>query len=331
MREVAVAMAVAAAAYGMVRALVPWVIRLAPRIGAMDVPQDGRRMHTRPMPRTGGLAIFAAVAVCLGTQHADGTLGLLWGATVIVVLGVVDDIWRLSAHIKLIFQLLAAGVALAGNGAPFKPSPLLLAVGVLWVTLLVNAHNMIDGLDGLAASVSCREGVGLAVLLLLQGNGALAALVLAMVGALLGFLHFNRSPARVFMGDAGSQLIGFWLGVLSLRLDTAAMGALAPLSLALLFALPLSDLGFAVLRRLLRGQSPFAADRGHWHHRLSDSGLSPRGSCLLLGSLSALGAACAVCLGWDELYPFAVYALLLAVGIVLLADFRLHGAKERRR
>lgn len=321
----------ALAAYLTCRALTPWVMRLAPHIGAIDVPRDRRRMHTRPIPRTGGLSLFAALLLCAGAVQGGGDrlVALLWGATLVVLLGLLDDVYRLPAPLKLSVQIIAAATAL-GNGGGWDALPLgatalplgvwRLPLGALWTVLLINAHNMIDGLDGLAASVSVLEAAGLSVLLMLQGQDVFSMLSLALAGACLGFLHDNRHPASVFMGDTGSQLLGFSLGVLSQMLEPQPLGTLAALVPLLLFALPLSDLGFAVLRRLWRGQSPFAADRGHWHHRLVDGGMSQRQSCTWLTLLCAVSVAAALLVGREETYPYAVYTLLVAVSLVMLLD-----------
>lgn len=315
------------AAYLIARALTPWAMRLAPSIGAIDTPRDGRRMHSRPIPRTGGLAMFAAFILCIS---ATGTLyrsavALLAGGTLIVLLGLFDDVYRLPAPLKLIVQLIASAVALGyGTGAALSrfPAPLGFAIGVLYLTLLINAHNMIDGLDGLAAGVGMLESIALALIFGLQGLASDASLALTLGGCSLGFLHWNRHPARVFMGDTGSQLIGYVLGALSLRVEPSST-PLGILSLALIFALPLSDLGFAVVRRTLRGHSPFEADRGHWHHRLVDAGLSQRRACAWLCLLSALCASAGILLRRVSWYPFAVYTLLAALGLVMLLDLRL--------
>lgn len=319
------------AAYLIAWALTPWAIRLAPHIGAVDIPRDGRRMHTRPIPRTGGVALFVAFVVCLNVSTAslEQQLALLWSATLLVLLGIFDDIYRLPAPLKLIVQTLAAAVAL-GNGGGWEslplgaevsvPSLLRLPLGVVWTVVLINAHNMIDGMDGLAASIARIESIALALVFAAQGNVGFAALALALGGACGGYLPYNRHPARVFMGDTGSQFLGLVLGVLSLHIDLAAAGALGALVPLLLFALPLSDLIFAVLRRLAKGQSPFAADRGHWHHRLIDRGWGQRRVCRWMSLLCAALGAIGVLLCREEWYPYAIYMTLTTVALMLVPD-----------
>ena len=317
------------AAYLIAWALTPWTMRLAPRIGAVDIPRDGRRMHTRPMPRTGGLALFVAFIACLSVLMAPlaQVLALLWGATLLVLLGIFDDVYRLPAPLKLIVQTLAATVALGNGGGwesfPFGaevsvPGLLRLPLGVVWTVVLINAHNMIDGMDGLAASIAQIESIALALVFAAQGNVGFAALALAMAGACAGYLPYNRHPACVFMGDTGSQFLGLVLGVLSLHIDLSAAGALGMLVPLLLFALPLSDLMFAVVRRLARGQSPFAADRGHWHHRLIDRGWGQRRACRWMSLFCAALGATGVLLCREEWYPYAIYMTLATVALMLV-------------
>lgn len=318
-------------------AMTPVMMRIAPRIGAIDVPCDGRRLHKRPIPRTGGVAMFVSFLLGVGGIGGprEATVRLLWGATLLLLLGLLDDVYRLSARIKLVFQLLAALIALSGGagvssfsmwGVTVDPGALRLPLSMLWLVALTNAHNMIDGLDGLCAGVSAVEAAVLALLLVWQGEDTWAGVALVLCGAALGFLRYNRHPARIFMGDAGSQLLGFVLGYLSLRLDQPRAGDLGAMVPILLFGVPLSDLAFAVVRRLLRGQSPFAADRGHWHHRLFDAGCSQRRTCRILTLVCALLGGAALGVSRPAWYGYAVYALLWIV--VVMIGVRLRYAKQ---
>jgi UDP-GlcNAc:undecaprenyl-phosphate GlcNAc-1-phosphate transferase len=188
---------------------------------------------------------------------------------------------------------------------------------------------MIDGLDGLSASVSAVEALSLSVIFFVQGNAPLSGASLLVCGACLGYLPYNCHPARVFMGDTGSQFLGFALGLLSMSIDQVAAGSLGALVPLLVLAVPLSDLGFAVVRRLLRGQSPFAADRGHWHHRLCDAGLSQRQVCFWMMLLSAAMGSTSVLICRQAWYGYAVYALLWAI-IVLMSMRLLYGRRVKQ-
>jgi UDP-GlcNAc:undecaprenyl-phosphate GlcNAc-1-phosphate transferase len=264
---------------------------------------------------------------------------LVCGATLLVLLGVLDDVFCLPPALKLTVQTIAAATAL-GNGGAWERLPLVggvlplpralaLVIGVLWTVTLINAHNMVDGMDGLAAGIGAVESLALACLLALQSNVPAASLALSLGAVCVAFYRYNRHPAQLFMGDTGSQLIGLALGVLSLGLDLGAMGSLGWLVPLLVVALPLSDLGFAVVRRLARGQSPFAADRGHWHHRLYDAGYGQRGVCRWLALLSLLLGGVGVLLCREAWYPFAVDLTLGTVGAVVLLDTV--GVSRRRK
>ncbi len=307
--------------------LTPLAIRLARPIGAVDVPRDARRMHTRPIPRSGGLAIYVAflLTAAYGVSWNGRALLFFCGVMLIVLPGLLDDVLALSAGAKLIAQTAAAVTVLLARPASVGvlrgwSFPL----AVLWLLLCINAHNMIDGLDGLCAGVTAVEGTAVAVLLFLQGNGEGAGVAGVAVGCCAGFLFFNFHPAQVFMGDAGSQLLGLVMGALTLAIDRPAAGSLGWLCPLLIIAIPLSDLIFAVLRRLLRGQSPFAADRGHWHHRLSDAGLSQRTVCGVMMLCAALSGMVAVLVCREAWYGYAAFAVLWAAWVLMLLYSLLH-------
>ncbi|MBR2620921.1 MAG: undecaprenyl/decaprenyl-phosphate alpha-N-acetylglucosaminyl 1-phosphate transferase [Clostridia bacterium] len=318
--------------------LTPAAIWLAPRVGAVDVPCDGRRMHSLPTPRMGGVAIFFAVllpSAMLGFSQQALSRWLL-GATLLVLLGIFDDVFRLPAFLKLMIQALASVIAVAGDsvgtmclwGIHISLGIWCVPMSVLWMLVCINAHNMIDGLDGLCASISAVEAIALFVVFATQGHAMLAGASLLVCGACLGYLPYNRHPARVFMGDTGSQFLGFALGGLALSIDQAEIGSLGALVPPLVLALPLSDLSFAVVRRLSRGQSPFAADRGHWHHRLIDAGLSQRQACFWMVVLSALLGAVAVLISREAWYGYAVYGVLWVI-VVLMCMNLLYGHRTK--
>ena len=267
-------------------ALSPLCCRLAVKIGAVDIPTDGRRMHTRATPRVGGLAVFFALSVAsaLFFSREASLVPLLSGGLVIISAGLLDDVYRMSPWQKLLFQIAAAAVAVAfgGWGLPF-------GVSVLWLVFLSNAFNLIDGLDGLCARVAVFSSFGMLAL-----GGSPVLWILA--GGLIGFLPFNMRPAKLFLGDTGSLFVGFSLGVLSL--DLASRGGTANiLPVLFIFALPAADTLFAVARRLVKGKSPFAPDREHFHHKLVDRGFSHGEASLLLSLLSLALSSIGVALG----------------------------------
>ncbi len=324
----------------------PISIVLAKRWGAIDHP-GGRRIHDQPIPRLGGLAIYAAfwLAVIYYQTWDQRLLGLFIGSTVILVAGVWDDIKGMRPLTKLLCQLLAA-LVLVFFGFSFESLPIFgqkisnlgvygayigALLTVFWVVGLVNTVNISDGLDGLAAGIC----FGAALLLFWSAyridQVAPAHLTLALAGATLGFLFFNFQPARVFMGDSGSMFLGYVIGGISIMglLKTATiLGLVFPL---LVLGMPLTDLVFAIVRRKLRGHSIAKADRGHLHHRLLDEGLSQRQAVLLLYVLSACFGIAAV-LGTQG-YWLEGLALFLVDLILLLIIFlrRMHLLTRFRR
>lgn len=291
--------------------LMPLVIALSWWIGAVDVPCDWRRMHRTAVPRAGGLAIFLAffLGLILLGAHERFYKVLLCGGGLMLLLGLADDLFCLSAGSKLLFQVSITTAAVLGASAKLDVGTL---GAVIWVLFLINAHNFIDGLDGLFAGVATIETIFLALAFLLSGIFQWGMPTLVLGASCLGFRMFNRFPAQCFAGDCGSETVGFLLGMLSLpllSLDSPVHGICAPL---LIFAYPLTDLGTAVIRRILKGKNPFLADRGHLHHRICAAGATQVQCVGVLEVISAvLGAVGAICT--------ASGLEMLASGICLLA------------
>ena len=302
-----------ALAYGVTHLLTPVSMGLARRIGAVDIPRDWRRMHQNAVPRAGGTAIVFGLLIAftvLGYGESNRfALGV--GCIGLCVMGLIDDVLCLGAGIKLLVQ---AGIVVGTVWASGMRGGFAVA-GVLWVLTLVNAHNMIDGLDGLLTGCVAIEGSALSVVLLMLGfpNSDIAALV---VLACLGFLPYNRHPAKTFAGDCGSESLGFLMGILSLPLLRAfhGIGAFTPI---FLFAYPLTDLGAAISRRLLRGKSPFCADRGHLHHRIFDAGVDHEGCTAVLLTLTGALCVTGVFICNPRLWGAAAVACLLSAGLLV--------------
>ena len=282
--------------------LTPLAIRLAPRLGAIDVPNDARRVHSRPIPRTGGLAVavsFLGVGALglLANQVFHLTLpgrpvratelaALFIGVAVGAAFGYLDDRLQLKARWQFIAQFLLAGVALAGgvliNRLPEPLGPITdaaaMAATTIWIVGMLNSVNFVDGLDGLLAGISliAVATLGINSLFTASIQPVVAMLCALLAGALLGFLPYNFHPARVFIGTSGVFAVGYALAVLSV-LGTAKV-ALA----LLVLGVPIIDTFWIILRRVSAGRSPFSADRGHFHHRLLDLGLSHRQAVLLI-------------------------------------------------
>lgn len=290
----------------------PVVRSLAFRVGAVDVPKDSRRMHTHPIPRMGGLAIFFGflLSVLVFLPLTDQLRSMLLGAVIIVVLGIFDDIYALPAKPKFLVQILAALIAVwGGNRIEFLSNPnifssepywelgiLAIPFTVIWIAAITNAVNLIDGLDGLACGVSTISSMTLLVIALIVSEPDVAIITAALAGACIGFLPYNLNPAKIFMGDTGSTFLGYILAVVSIQglfKFYTIMSFAVPF---LMLGLPIFDTCFAILRRLAKGQSPMAPDRLHIHHRLIDMGFSQKQAVATLYIISAILGLSAVVL-----------------------------------
>ncbi len=314
--------------------MTPAVRVLAFKIGAVDVPLDSRRIHKRPIPRIGGLAIYLSFTIttmlfCDFTQD----LATIWiGGAVLVILGILDDIYRLNAWVKLVIQI-AVAVFAVFNGCAIEQVNIggyvslglwSIPLSVLWIAGLTNAINFIDGLDGLACGVSAISSLSLLAVVLLHGDMISTLICAVLLGACLGFLPFNSNPARIFMGDTGALFLGYSLAVLSVQgvfKLHAVMAFIVPLTI---FALPILDTAFAIFRRIFSGKSPFAADRGHIHHRLIDMGFTQKESVRILYALCAvfglIAVFCTEELFQDERFEKAVGIACIAL-LLLVINF----------
>ena len=329
-------------------ATTPLVKTLARKVGAMDIPKDERRMHKKPIPRMGGLAIFlgfmAAFLLFGGKMITTEVRGILLGAVMIVILGILDDIMTLKALPKFAVQILAA-VVVVMHGCRIEnflsyelPTWMSYTVSIIWILMITNAVNFIDGLDGLAAGVSAISGgTMLIVSLMLAGDNnavvVVSALILAaLFGGCVGFIPYNFNPASIFMGDTGSTFLGFTLASVSIfgLFKTYALISFAAPFLVL--GLPIFDICFAVIRRILKGQSPMHADRGHVHHRLIDMGLSQQQAVAISYLISTLLGLSAVILtdsdGIQTLIFFITLAVVGAIAFKLIFSHHHHKNPE---
>lgn len=300
--------------------LMPFTIAFAWRSGAIDVPRDWRRMHKRSVPRNGGMAIFLGFLLGSVLLEHNSFLGVLlaFGSTVFLV-GLVDDVYSLSPWIKLGVQSIAA-LGVVHNIGEFR---LLSAVGaVIWILMLTNAHNFIDGLDGLFGGVAITESCGLGLLLWTYGSIQASQIAFLLGVACFAFRLFNRHPAKIFAGDCGSGSVGFLLGALSLPLFQDGEAELIAAT-GLLFAYPLTDLGCAVLRRVLRGKSPFHADRGHLHHRICDAGVTKQECVAILLGISFGLCGLAVLIGAFRFYDGASLVCILLATLLIVIRHRI--------
>ena len=323
--------------------LTPFVKILAGKIGAVDVPKDGRRMHKSPTPLLGGLAIFLGfiVSTLLFAERNTQLLSILAGSVIIVALGATDDIKPLPAKPKLVVQILAALIpVLSGvrvealtNYNPFSDNPYIvlgvfsIPLTVIWIVGMTNAVNFIDGLDGLAVGVSSIATLSILAIALLVSEGAIAVVAAALCGACFGFFPFNFNPAKIFMGDTGSTFLGYLLAALSVHGLFKLYAAISFVVPVLVFGLPIFDILFAVVRRVAAGRPPMEADRGHLHHRLIDMGFSHRQTVFILYVISAFLGVTAVMLSVFHVSR-ALLFILCAFAVALIA---LRSTDVRRR
>lgn len=330
--------------------LTPVVKSFAFKIGAVDRP-NARKVHTRIMPRLGGLAIYAAFAggfLALLPLLPDALLSgydrrfaaaLLAGGTLIVLLGALDDRFELSAKVKLLGQIAAACVVVFGFdirisllnipfGDTMQPVAEWLAIPltILWIVGCTNAINLIDGLDGLAAGVSGIAIATILVMAVIMGSEPVMLLSALLLGGIIGFLRYNFHPARIFMGDSGSLFLGFSLATLSMLgfKQVTIVSFVTPL---LIIGVPLSDTFFAIVRRVVNKRPIFAPDKGHLHHCLRELGFSHRGTVLIIYGIAAFFGITAIFMStvvpsesanWVTFVVIAVLVFILQIGAELI-------------
>ena len=322
--------------------LTPIVRRRAVRHGVVDRPNH-RRVNTRPVPRSGGLAIAAAflgvsvVVVLLNLQfrwirlppllESGDVVALLAGAAAAAIIGALDDLldlrarWQLLGQLGLAFGAVALGIGINTVNNPFGPGTIpfegvvATAITVLWIVGMINSVNFIDGLDGLSSGIGLIAALTLGVISLTTqvagGQPFVALLCFALAGSLLGFLRWNFHPASIFPGTSGTMFIGYTLAVLSILGSAKVAVAL------LVLGIPIIDAFWIIVRRLFAGRSPFTPDRGHIHHRLLDLGLSHRQTVVLIyGICAGLGVLSLVLTGANQVYAFG--GVFVGTGILLL-------------
>lgn len=297
--------------------LTPLVKRFAVKVGAVDVP-NARKVHTRIMPRLGGLGIFLAFLLTtlavlpfipegiLVSRDTNFIIAFLIGGALITAIGALDDRFDLNAKFKFLLQMGIACIVVFGFDIrvdfvdiPFQNSYssletwISVPLTIFWIVGVTNAINLIDGLDGLAAGVSGIAIGTIFVMSLLRGNVPVALLCLVLLGSIIGFLFFNFHPAKIFMGDTGSLFLGFCLAMLSLLgyKQIAVVSFITPL---IIIGVPLSDTFFAIVRRKLQKKPIFAPDKGHLHHCLRELGFSHRQTVLIIYGIAAFFGVLAV-------------------------------------
>lgn len=322
----------------------PPVKNFAHKVGAIDVPKDARRMHKKPIPRLGGLAIYGGFlcSILIFGQLDETMLCVLLGAAIIVALGIFDDVLALGAKLKFVVQIVAAAIpvcignlqiGLFTNLNPLSDTPfvhlgiLAVPVTIIWIVGITNAVNLIDGLDGLAVGVSSIAAITMLAVALLTGNMPIAITMAALAGACIGFMPYNLNPAKIFMGDTGSTFLGYMLATVSIM---GLFKFYAVISFAvpfLILGLPIFDTANAIIRRVAAGRSPMSPDRGHVHHKLIDMGFNQKQAVAILYVISAtLGLTAVVLTSSGEVK--AIVLLLAVLAAILVGAGIIYGAEH---
>ena len=295
--------------------LTPLARWCAHKTGVVDRPDGARKMQRKPVALLGGVAVLGGLGITVFAAAAAGAMDnslvaivlVSTGLSILCAVGVVDDAYNLPPGWKLLAQTGASipmviavhgigAVSLFGVQIPMGPFGFLVAMA--WLVICTNAVNLIDGMDGLCSTVALCIAVGITTIACFSNAGNTAVCAAGLAGAIAGFLIYNLPPARIYLGDAGSMLIGMTLGLLTMRVAQPRGSVTYPLVMIALMAVPLGDVGLAMIRRKLTGCRMFQADRGHIHHRLLDSGVSV---------LRTLGIIAVICLSTGAI-AVAVYA-----------------------
>lgn len=316
--------------------LTPIVKRIAFRVGAVDRP-NYRKVHGRIMPRLGGLAIFGSfilayfilrpvdpISNSVEAAFIPITTAIIVGAFLIILTGVLDDMYEITAKAKMLGQLLAAGIVVVGGGLeisfinlPFGGELsfgyLSIPLTILWIVGITNAINLIDGLDGLAAGVSTIALITLAIMAFIMGDPFVMATAALLAASSIGFLFYNFHPAKIFMGDTGALFLGFMISVLALMgfKNVTVVALIIPI---IMLGVPISDTFFAIVRRVREKKSISAADKSHLHHCLLNIGFSHRQTVLIIYGIAALFGLAALLFSQATLWGG-----ILLLGVMLLA------------
>ena len=323
--------------------LTPLAAMVAKRVGAMAKPSD-RGLAEQETPQLGGLAIFAGALLAAAIWMPEGreagvTRAILAGAALITLVGAIDDAVELPPLLKLAGQIAAALIAVVVGGVkvddltiPFlgviQFAPWLGGLlTMIWLVAIMNAVNFIDGVDGLAAGLTVIDGIAFTIIAFeLKGPNSTLAGILAAVtaGAALGFLFHNFHPASIFMGDAGANLLGYLLGVVTVEGTLKANAAIALVAPVVILAVPFLDTGFVVAKRLKYGRKPWSKDLNHFHHRMARIGFSQRKTVLYMYAWTALLASFAIAervIPWhrDTHYHLGWTIVMAALGVAAVA------------
>ncbi|MEQ6390859.1 MraY family glycosyltransferase [Bacillaceae bacterium S4-13-58] len=321
--------------------ITPFVKKLAIKIGAVDQP-NARKVHTQIMPRLGGLAIYLSFLLGYLVFNPDGFAywPLLAGATIIIITGVLDDMFQLSAKMKLVGQIAAASVTIMGGiQIEFITMPLVgridfgylaIPITLLWIVGITNAINLIDGLDGLAAGVSAIALFTISAMAISMGNTFVAMVGLIVLGSTLGFLRYNFYPAKLFMGDTGALFLGYIISVLAIMglfKNVTFFSLIVPI---IILGVPILDTLFAIIRRIIQKKPLSAPDKFHLHHCLINLGYSHRQAVIVIYALSALFSIAAIVFTRATMWGATLMLITLLIMIELIVEVTGLISKEYR-
>ena len=315
----------------------PLVIAYSKKEGLVDIPNE-RKIHKNPVSRLGGIAIWSStmltfLLLVILSYYPYGSLlsGILLGGSLMFLLGLVDDVYNLNAKFKLFIQIaIVTVVYLLGVkidtiinpfGGVFELGWLSYPITLLWIVGICNAVNFIDGVDGLAGSVITVNSITLAIVAvsMTPSNSISALIAFILAGSMLAFLAYNFNPAKIFMGDSGALFAGFLLASLSITgvMKTATLAIFLPF---VVLAVPIMDITFSSLRRILKGTSPFVADSEHIHHKLLKAGFSQNNTVAILTLVAIVGGAIATALvgsiGHYILYMIILLMIMFALSLI---------------
>ena len=334
--------------------ITPYTIRFAKKVGALDIPKESRKIHKKPMPRLGGLAVIVGFTVSViylltvksiektidlfgAEQYHIKLIGFFAGLFVLGAFCFVDDLKNINPFIKLLGQILAAGIVVACGiqidkiSLPYIDTIITeqassIIITIIWIVGITNAINLIDGLDGLSSGVSLISCVSLLIIFALNGSPLISIiLITALAGAILGFLPYNFNPARTFLGDTGSEFLGYALSIISILGMAKTYTAIVIVAPLLVFALPLIDTSFAIIRRLIKTKSlkgVFKADKEHLHHKIMKHGYTQKQAVLILYGISATFGMFAIILLDSGIWKALSFALMIiAIVAIGYKDF----------